>query len=263
MTAPLAPRDRLVLEMAGGLERRGLHGTGVAELLLAARSPRGVLYHHFPGGKAELAAEALRVAGARLVADLARPAEAGSPDTPGSPDALDTLGPDPDADPVAVLRGWLERAGERLEASGFLRGCPLGVTALETVPDDEDLRAVLATAFDTLRHRVTGLLWRAGARPDDAARLATLVVAGYEGGLMQARVAGSLLPLHQVTDLLAGLVDDVLAAAHAEAADAATAPETAIDTDAVQLALPDTAQATSAVLLPEAAPLPSSLPVHH
>jgi len=122
---------------------------------------------------------------------------------------------------------------------------------------------------------VTALLWRAGARPDDAARLAALVVAGYEGGLMQARVAGSLLPLRQVTDLLAELVDDVLAAAHAEAVtaehpDAGVAEpgaadagittagigsDAAADPDDVRLALPDADRAAAAVLLPEAAPL--------
>ena len=48
-------RDRLIGAMLQALSTRGLHGVGINELLVAARAPKGVLYHHFPGGKTELA----------------------------------------------------------------------------------------------------------------------------------------------------------------------------------------------------------------
>ena len=35
--------------------QRGFHGVSVSEILASARSPKGSMYHHFPGGKTELA----------------------------------------------------------------------------------------------------------------------------------------------------------------------------------------------------------------
>ena len=37
--------------MLGALRRKGYHGVGLNELLADANAPKGVLYHHFPGGK--------------------------------------------------------------------------------------------------------------------------------------------------------------------------------------------------------------------
>jgi len=58
------------------------------------------------------------------------------------------------------------------------------------------------------------LLWRAGAAPDRAAGLAAMIVATYEGALMQARVAGSAAPMRQACDTLLRLVDEELGTAH-------------------------------------------------
>ena len=41
------------------LARRGLHATSFSEVLAATGAPRGSLYHHFPGGKDQLVAEAV------------------------------------------------------------------------------------------------------------------------------------------------------------------------------------------------------------
>ena len=58
-------RDRLVQVSAALLQRQGLTGTGIKQILAEARAPYSSLYHHFPGGKDELAAAAIRVSGAR------------------------------------------------------------------------------------------------------------------------------------------------------------------------------------------------------
>ena len=54
-----------ILDASGELFRRqGYMGTGVKEILAEAGAPFGSLYHHFPGGKAELGAETVRRSGA-------------------------------------------------------------------------------------------------------------------------------------------------------------------------------------------------------
>ncbi len=52
-------RDRLVQVSAALLQRQGLTGTGIKQILAEAHAPFSSLYHHFPGGKDELAAAAI------------------------------------------------------------------------------------------------------------------------------------------------------------------------------------------------------------
>lgn len=179
-------RDRLVSAMTDALQRRGLHGVGLTELLQAARAPKGVLYHHFPGGKSELAVAAIRGAVAWLCGGLDHLLEQR-------------------ADPVSALRQWLADAQKQLERSGFERGCPLAAVALESTPADAPLRAALAAGFAALRSRLAALLVQAGVAEPRAAGLATLTLAAYEGALIQARVAGHAQPMRDTADTLLAL----------------------------------------------------------
>jgi TetR/AcrR family transcriptional regulator, lmrAB and yxaGH operons repressor len=58
------------------LGRNGFHGTGLNELIAFSGAPRGSLYYHFPGGKAEIVAAGLEIARAQT-ATLLRHAFAG------------------------------------------------------------------------------------------------------------------------------------------------------------------------------------------
>src|ERR1051326_426676 len=56
-------RDRILSATADLLRRKGYNGTGLKEIVKASEAPFGSIYHHFPGGKEELGAEAIRLAG--------------------------------------------------------------------------------------------------------------------------------------------------------------------------------------------------------
>jgi TetR/AcrR family transcriptional repressor of lmrAB and yxaGH operons len=188
MPTELPPtRDRLIAAMTDALRRRGLHGIGLAELLQTAQAPKGVLYHHFPGGKTELAVAAIDHVVAGIDASLQR--------------LLQRPGP-----ALEALRQWLTQAGQQLQRSGFERGCPLAAVALESTPQDEPLRAALARGFALLRERLAQVLVQAGVQAARAPGLAALVVSAYEGALMQARVAGDAQALQATTDTLLAIV---------------------------------------------------------
>ncbi len=182
-------RQRLISAMRSALRRRGLHGVGLTELLAEAGAPKGVLYHHFPGGKTALAVAAIEDSVEKLCAQLDRLLVGGT--------AAD------------VLRGWLAAAAGRLENSGYAAGCPLAAVALESTPDDAEIRAAVAAGFAQLRLRIAAALVREGRPQASAEALAALIVSAYEGGLMQARVAQSIEPMRQLgyalEPLLAGL----------------------------------------------------------
>ena len=180
-------KTRLIAAMIDALQRRGLHGSGLTELLTAAQAPKGVLYHHFPGGKTELAVAAVDAVVERLCASLN--------ERMGSAN-----------DPAAALMTWINSAQKRLEASGYERGCPLATIALETTEQDVALRAALGTGFARIRVMIADGLLKAGYETRSASSLAALIVAAYEGGLLQARAAGTPEPMTLVGDALLSLV---------------------------------------------------------
>jgi TetR/AcrR family transcriptional repressor of lmrAB and yxaGH operons len=180
-------RQRLIAAMTDALQRRGLHGSGLTELLAAAKAPKGVLYHHFPGGKTELAVAAVEATVERLCAMLDQ-----------------RMGPG--NDPAAALMAWINGAQKRLAASGYEQGCPLATIALETTADDVEIRAALGAGFAQVRQRIASALEGAGYQAPAANSLAALLLAAYEGGLLQARAAGTPEPMNLVGDALLALL---------------------------------------------------------
>jgi TetR/AcrR family transcriptional regulator, lmrAB and yxaGH operons repressor len=180
-------RDRLVAAMLDALRTRGYHGVGLTELLTAAQAPKGVLYHHFPGGKAELAVCAIESVVTKLCADLDK--------------VLERSG-----DPVDALGAWMTHAQRVLAGSGFASGCPLATIALESTPDDEAIRAALADGFAAIRTRLADALARAGMTHEQARGAAALIVSAYEGALVQARVAGNVQAMTDASEALVGLL---------------------------------------------------------
>jgi len=171
--------------MQDALQRRGLHGVGLAEILAEADAPKGVLYHHFPGGKTALAVAAIEATAAAMGPALASALRRAD-------------------DPLDALAQWQAAALRRLADSGFERGCPLATVALESGAGDDALRAALSRAFAALRGHIADALAAAGW--EDAQDLAALIVATYEGGLLQARVAQDLAPLAQAGRCLITLI---------------------------------------------------------
>src|SRR5579864_69473 len=65
------PRQRMIESAAVLIRERGVQATSFSEVLAHSRAPRGSIYHHFPGGKAQLVEEATRYAGDFTAAGLA------------------------------------------------------------------------------------------------------------------------------------------------------------------------------------------------
>src|SRR6202167_3250427 len=63
-------RSRMVEGAVRLLATKGVEGTSFAEVLDATGSPRGSVYHHFPGGKPELLHAALDLASERGLAAM-------------------------------------------------------------------------------------------------------------------------------------------------------------------------------------------------
>ena len=173
--------------MLHALRRKGYHGVGLSELLEAAGAPKGVLYHHFPGGKSELAIAAIQTVVGHMTSSLQK---------------LLTR----HTNPAVALEAWMTSAQKLLVGSGFEQGCPLASIALESTPEDAAIRNALAEGFSTIRSHLDQALERAGMAPSRSANLAALMVSAYEGALLQARVAGHVHAMQSTTNALVELI---------------------------------------------------------
>jgi TetR/AcrR family transcriptional repressor of lmrAB and yxaGH operons len=98
-----------------------------------------------------------------------------------------------------------------LLASGYEAGCPLATIALESTAQDKPIRQAVAKGFEAIRSTLKNALVANGLEREHAGSLAGLIVSAYEGGLIQARVAGSQKPLQDTSRMVLDLVRSSLA----------------------------------------------------
>jgi AcrR family transcriptional regulator len=167
-------RQRMVHSAAELLGERGFAGAGLRDVVARSDAPRGSIYHYFPGGKAQLAQEAVQHA-----ADAAAgPAERTS-------------------DPVAALHVYLEGWRSELQATEFRAGSALAAVAV--APDEATgTREAAAAGYARWSEAFTAALREAGVRRKKAARLATLAVAAIEGAVVLCRARRDTAPLDDI-----------------------------------------------------------------
>ena len=181
-------RSRMVSGAADMLGRRGLSAMTVRDLARHAGAPLGSTYHYFPGGKSQLAAEAVRWADAHTAAQLQRAAGAG---------------------PAAMLDALLQTWREVLLDSDFRRGCAVLAVAVQNSTDDDDAapRDAAVFAFSNWTTILVRSLRDAGVAHPEAADTATLMVAAVEGAVAMGRAERSTDPLAAVGRRLHAMLD--------------------------------------------------------
>lgn len=97
--------------------------------------------------------------------------------------------------PAGMVRDLLDTLGDRMEQSGYTKGCPLATVALEVSASNEPLRRLCADAYADWQRALAELLVREGRDPAGADASAGTVLALLEGALLLARVQRSRTPL--------------------------------------------------------------------
>jgi TetR/AcrR family transcriptional repressor of lmrAB and yxaGH operons len=174
-------RAALIAAAARLLRRQGYAATGLSDILVAAGAPNGSLYHHFPGGKEELAIAAVSASAAAVQGAL-------------------VVAVEEEPDVGAALERWIGGLIAGLEAEPR-DGCPVAPVALEAAVVSEPLRRVSAAAFAAWVAVIAEAL---AAHRDRtvALRQARVALSAVEGALLLDRTARS-------TEHLAALCDDI------------------------------------------------------
>lgn len=167
--------------------QHGYNGTGFRDVVAHGGAPRGSIYHHFPEGKAQLAVEALELAGERIDAVFRQGAEEG-------------------ADFVAGFEWvWSWWVGY-VVGSDFDAGCPIAGVAMESHPEAPEVTEAADGVFRRWVNSIAMGLQISGLGADEAKGVAALIIAAQEGATLMARAARSPEPLERVGEALAAML---------------------------------------------------------
>ena len=165
-------RERLVSTAADLFGRQGLSATGIKQILAGSNAQFSSLYHHFPGGKDQLAAEAIRTAGL------------------GYQQFVEEIW-DGAGDLLAGVRSIFDGAAYVLEATDYADACPIATIALEVASTNEDLRLATAEVFESWNRAAVARFVAGGITPSVARELAVALIALLEGAFVLSRAAKS------------------------------------------------------------------------
>jgi AcrR family transcriptional regulator len=158
------------------MRHRGYAAVGMKDIAAASGAPIGSLYHHFRGGKVQIAREALINAGAAYAALI-----------PSVIDAYTDLG--------AALEGVFTQAADDMAATGFANMCPIASVAAEVADTVEELRGVTAGVFAGWLDGGAAYFTARGLAPDTAREVAVALIAALEGAFVLARTLRDVEPL--------------------------------------------------------------------
>jgi AcrR family transcriptional regulator len=179
-------RASMIRSAAALFGSRGLCATSFADVLADSGAPRGSIYHHFPGGKRQLAEDAIAWTSAQVLAHL----DACTADTA-----------------AGVLAWFVDLWRQSVQASGGSSGCPVAGIAIDVGDaDDADLMAAARGAFAQWTDRLAGQLQAAGMPADRCGPVATTALAAMEGALILCRAERSTRPLEATARELMNLL---------------------------------------------------------
>jgi AcrR family transcriptional regulator len=187
-TAPTKRCDtkkKMLISAAEVMRERGAAGVTIDEVLARSGAPRGSVYYHFPDGRNQILAEALRYSGDSITAMIDDAAGWGA---------------------KALLREFIEFWERLLTDGDFTAGCPVVAAAIGSDDDEPKLSAEAGVILSRWCTALTQAFANDGFNDDDAASLAVTSIAALEGAIVLSRSTRCVRPLSQVGEQLEFLI---------------------------------------------------------
>lgn len=181
-------RERLVLAAITLFQQRGYHGAGTTDILDLARSPRGSMYHHFPGGKEHLAAKCAEWLAAEVVTSI---------------QSLRLKG----LRPENIIAIYVDNMMAWLQATDFCEG-PLLAALTNGIENKADNMLALAVtnAYRDIEAEFTQMLTVAGKGRQEAGKVSRAVIMNIEGGIILAQATRDVSVLKEAKQSLVTLI---------------------------------------------------------
>lgn len=164
---------------------------GLKEITQRANAPFGSLYHHFPGGKEELAELVVR-ASREYYRDV----------------AVESV--DPSLDLPTNLRRFFAAAAAHLSESEYSGGCPIATVALEVANTNERLRHACRDVFNGWVSDLEPMFTSAGLDATTSTSLAMHTLNALQGAFILAKLRQDPSPLLSTGESIARLVEALM-----------------------------------------------------
>ncbi len=169
-------RESILTAAAELMRHKGYAGVGMKDIAEASGAPIGSLYHHFRGGKVQIAREALVNAGAAYGLLI-----------PTIVDEYTDLG--------AAVNGVFTQAAEDMAATGFANMCPVASVGAEVADTIEELRQAVQAIFEGWIDGGAAYFTGRGLDATRARDVTLALISALEGGFLLARALRSTEPL--------------------------------------------------------------------
>ena len=162
-------KQRMVAAAASSIRRRGLVATSFTDVLTATGAARGAIYHHFPGGKDQLAVDAVTWTGRRV---------------------RDHLGELRGADAEVLLQNFIEHVRPIVAQAAAGAGCAVAAAAAEATDKQPAVSVAAGQALTSWVDVLAARFGDAGIAAAQARSTAQLLIIFLEGSLVMARATG-------------------------------------------------------------------------
>jgi AcrR family transcriptional regulator len=169
-------RQSILTAAAELMRHKGYGAVGMKDIAQASGAPIGSLYHHFRGGKVQIAREALINAGHAYALLI-----------PSIVDEYTDLGDAVDA--------VFTQAAEDMARTGFANMCPVASVAAEVADTVEELRETTASVFDGWIDGGSAYFAARGLDSSQAREVTFALISALEGAFVIARTLRSTEPL--------------------------------------------------------------------
>jgi TetR/AcrR family transcriptional repressor of lmrAB and yxaGH operons len=171
------------------IRERGYQATAFSDVLELSQAPRGSVYFHFPGGKAQLAIEAAQAHAHEQVAIIDHAAE--------------------QATSAAQLIGlYLDLGRDQMASSEYGRGCGIAPLVTEgAAQDSPEVGEASRRAFSEMTDRLAFHFVFFGLDRAPARVLAESVLAAVEGAMITSRALRSTAPYDSIRTVLMAHAD--------------------------------------------------------
>lgn len=156
--------ERILKTASKLFQIQGYHATGLNQIIIESRSPKGSIYHHFPGGKEQIALEAVHFT-SEIVQEKLKT-------------LLTSI-----ADPIEAIQSVVQHLADNFGRPEDIEGVPIGLIALETSAISENLRSACSDAFRSWQDLFKKKLLDNGYSISDSTELSIVIQCMLEGAL--------------------------------------------------------------------------------
>ena len=166
------------------IRERGYNATAFSDVLKLSDAPRGSVYFHFPGGKAQLAMEAAEAHAHEQVEIIDRAAAEAS-------------------SAAQFIELYVDLGREGMVASNYSRGCGIAPLVTEgAAQESAEVSESTRRAFSEMADRLTFHFVVFGMDRTAARVLGDAVIAGVEGAMITSRALRTPAPFDSVRAVL-------------------------------------------------------------